>query len=170
MIPKTSLCFKPYKSTALDMITHLISIYNLTEPVRFAHLEIIAFSFEDWSPLLLVFGYGGFQAFLGITAAHPRKCDHLLHNVSVARVSLAYTLIHVYTRASAALPCNHGALHRVGSHDSPTKPQALHLIFREDRRRSIRSDWPQLLFSWEQVWGLSRRWTLKRLSLSDSAH
>lgn len=125
------------------MIAHLIFIFNFTEPVRFAHLEIIVFSFEDRSPVLLVFWIRGFQAFLRLTTAHPLKCDHLLHNVSVARVRLAYTLIHVCTQA---LPCNHGALHRVGSHDSPTKPQALHLIFREDRRRSICADWPQLLF------------------------
>lgn len=150
------------------MIMHLISIYNRTSQIcTFGNHNVL---FWRLKPSTFGFWVRGFQAFLGITAAHPRKCGHLLHNVSVARVRLAYTLIHVYTRASAARPCNHGALHRVGSHDSPTKPQALHLIFREDRRRSILSDWPQLLFFWEQVWGLSRRWTLKRLSLSDLAH
>lgn len=125
------------------MIMHLIFIYDLIEPVRFAHLEIIVHSFEYRRPVLLVFWVRGFQAFLKITTAHPLKCDHLLHNVTVASVRLAYTLIHV---CAQALPCNHGALHRVGSHDSPTKPQALHLIFREDRRHSIFADWLQLLF------------------------
>lgn len=50
-------------------------------------------------PSTFGFWVGGFQAFLRITAAHPLKCDHLLHNVSVARVRLAYTIIHVCTRA-----------------------------------------------------------------------
>lgn len=40
------------------MTVDLIFIYNLTKWVRFAHLEIIVFSFEDRSPVLLVLGKG----------------------------------------------------------------------------------------------------------------
>lgn len=53
MIPKaTNALYLKYKH-AFDILIHN---YNLTEPVKFAHLEIIVLSFDDRRPVLLVFG------------------------------------------------------------------------------------------------------------------